>query len=210
MINTLLQHQWKSFWRSRSAGRNITMQIIIGFFVLYLTGVAIFLGFSLDKILAEGFPGKDIVTVFMGLILYYFAFDLIMRFILQDLPTLAVQPYLTQNIRRGKLVMFLNVRSLFSIFIFLPLFLFIPFITTVISAKYGSLVSLSMVICIFSLAIFNHFLALFIKRKTILNQWWLIGFFVAILLVIAADYYYIFSFRIFSEAVFMQVAKSPL
>lgn len=210
MINTLLQHQWKSFWRSRSAGRNVAMQIIIGFFVLYITGVAIFLGFSLDKILAEGFPGRDMITVFMGLIFYYFSFDLIMRFIMQDLPTLAVQPYLTQNIKRGKLVMFLNVRSLFSIFIFLPLFLFIPFITTVVSAKYGPLVSLSMVICIFSLAIFNHFLALFIKRKTILNQWWLIGFFVAILLVIAADYYHIFSFRIFSEAVFMEVAKSPL
>ncbi len=209
MIYTLLQHQWKSFWRSRSAGRNVAVQIIIGFFVLYLTAVAIFIGFSLDKIISGAFPGKDVIPVFMGFILYYFSFDIIMRFIMQDLPTLAVQPYLTQNIKRNKLVRFLNVRSLFTIFIFLPLFLFLPFITTTVSAKYGALVSLALVITIFSLTIFNHFLALFIKRKTILSQWWLIGFFVVILLVIAADYFQIFSFRVLSAGLFMKVIKTP-
>ncbi|MDP4285786.1 MAG: DUF5687 family protein [Bacteroidota bacterium] len=209
MIYTLLQHQWKSFWRSRSAGRNVAMQIIIGFFVLYLSGVAIFLGFSLDKILSEVSHGHEVIPVFLGLILYYFSFDIIMRFIMQDLPTLAVLPYLTQNIRRNKLVRFLNVRSLFSIFIFLPLFIFLPFIISVIGGKYGSMISLVMVISIFSLAFFNHFLVLFIKRKTILSQWWLIGFFLAIILVILADYFQIFSLRNWSVSLFTFVIKVP-
>lgn len=209
MIYTLLQHQWKSFWRSRSAGRNAAIQIIIGFFVLYLTAVAVFIGFSLDKILSEAFPGQDVIPVFMGFVLYYFSFDLIMRLIMQDLPTLAVQPYLTQNIKRSQLVRFLNIRSLFSIFVILPLFLFLPFIISTVSAKYGSLVSLSLAVTIFSLVIFNHFMALFIKRKTILSQWWLIGFFLVILLVAAADYFKIFSFREISTVVFMKVIKVP-
>lgn len=209
MIYTLLQHQWKSFWRSRSAGRNLAMQIIIGFFVLYLTALAVFLGFSLDKILSEIAPGKDTILIFLGLILYYFAIDIITRFIMQDLPTLAVQPYLTQNIRRRKLVQFLNVRSLFSIFTLLPILLFLPFITTVISAKYGGLVSVAMIVTIVSITFFNHFLVLFIKRKSILNQWWLIGFFVTILLVGAADYYHIFSLRDGSAGLFTTVLHIP-
>lgn len=209
MIYTLLQHQWKSFWRSRATGRNVAMQIFIGFIVLYLTAIAILLGFSLDKILSGSFPGNDIVRIFFGFILYYYAFDIIIRFILQDLPTLAVQPYLTQNIKRNKLVQFLNIRSLFSIFSLLPLFLFLPFIIRVIGAKYGVMVSLSLVICILSLTFFNHFLVLFIKRKTILNQWWLIGFFMAILLVGAADYFQIFSLRNWSADLFSTVIKIP-
>jgi hypothetical protein len=209
VVYTLLQHQWKSFWRSRSTGRNVAMQIFIGFIVLYLTAVAIFVGFSLDRILSESFPGRDVISIFFGFILYYYAFDIIIRFIMQDLPTLAVQPYLTQNIKRNKLVQFLNIRSLFSIFTLLPLFLFLPFITTVISTKYGAEVSLALVICILSLTFFNHFLVLFVKRKTILNQWWLIGFFVVILLVAAADYFQIFSLRNWSAGLFSAVIKIP-
>ena len=209
MIFILLQHQWKSFWRSRSAGRSLALQIFIGFIVLYLTATALFIGFSLDKILAEIAPGKDVIQIFLGIILYYFSFDIIMRFIMQDLPTLAVQPYLTQNIKRGKLVQFLNVRSLFSIFTLLPLLLFIPFITTVIRAKYGEMVSVAMIVTLVSITLFNHFLALFIKRKTILNQWWLIGFFVVILLVGGADYYHIFSLRNGSATLFTSVIHAP-
>lgn len=209
MIYTLLQHQWKSFWRSASAGRNVAMQILMGFMILYLAALAIFAGFSVDKILSEASPGKNVIAVFLGLILYYYAFDIIVRFILQDLPTLVVQPYLTQNIKRGKLVQFLNIRSLFSIFTLLPLFLFLPFITTIISAKYGEGVSLALVICIFSLTFFNNFLVMFTKRKTIINQWWLIGFFVAILLVAAADYFQIFSLRNWSAALFTSVINNP-
>jgi hypothetical protein len=50
---------------------------------------------------------------------------------------------------------------------------------------------------------------MFVKRKTILNQWWLIGFFVVILLVVAADYFQIFSLRNWSAALFTGVLKIP-
>ena len=209
MIYLLLQHQWKSFWRSRSAGRNVAMQIFIGFIVLYLLGVAIILGFSLDKILAGAFPGKDVIPVFLGFILYYFAFDFIGRFMLQDLPTLAVQPYLTQNIKRSQLVQFLNLRSILSIFTIIPFFIFLPFIATIVSGKYGKDVSVALIISIIGLVLFNHFMVLFVKRKTILSQWWLIGFFALIVLIGAADYYQFFSFRSLSVALFSSVIKSP-
>lgn len=209
MIYTLLTHQWKSFWRSRSSGRNIAVQIFIGFIVLYLAGTALVVGFSLDKILSEIFPGKNTIPVFLGFILYYYAFDIIIRFIMQDLPTLAVQPYLTLNIKRKKLVWFLNIRSLFSIFSFLPLFLFLPFITTVISSRFGVGTSFALVVTIISLTLFNHFFVLFIKRKTTLSQWWLIGFFVAVLLVITADYFHFFSLRNWSASLFTAVINVP-
>ncbi len=174
-----------------------------------MAGSALVLGFSLDKILAELFPGKDIIPVFLGFILYYYAFDIIIRYIMQDLPSLAVQPYLTLNIKRAKLVGFLNFRSLFSIFSFLPLFIFLPFITTVLSSKSGTGAAFEMTITIVSLTLFNHFFVLFVKRKTILSQWWLIGFFVVVLLVILADYFHYFSLRNWSASLFSTVINAP-
>ncbi len=210
VIFTLLHHQWKSFWRSRSVGRNVTMQIFIGFIVLYIAGIAIFLGFSLHETLSKSFPKKDVINIFLGLILYYFSFDFIFRFIFQNLPTLAIQPYLVLNIQRNKLVQFLNWRSLFSVFTVIPLLLFLPFIVSVISQKYGQPVSLALIVTIISLTFFNHFVVLFIKRKTILSQWWLIGFFMVILLVVAADYFQLFSLRNWSVALFTTLIKAPL
>lgn len=209
MTYTLLYHQWKSFWRSRSAGRNVAMQIFIGFIVLYLVSIAIFIGLSLHVFLLKTFPGQDVIKIFLGFILYYYSFDFILRFILQNLPTLAVRPYLAQNIKRNKLVQFLNLRSLFSIFTIIPLLLFLPFIVSVLSQKYGQAVSVSFIVTLISLTFFNHFVVLFIKRKTVLSHLWLIGFFIVVLLIIAADYFQIFSLRNWSVALFTTLINIP-
>ncbi|MDQ3683254.1 MAG: DUF5687 family protein, partial [Bacteroidota bacterium] len=210
MTYILLHHQWKAFWRSRSAGRDVAVQIFMGLIILYLLGVAIFIGIFLQSILNEAFPEQDVVTVFCGYILYYFFLDIIFRFMWQDLPTLTVQPYLVQNIERRQLIQFLNLRSLFSFFTLLPLFLFVPFALSVINRQYGSVVSLAFIVTIISLILFNHFLILFIKRKTILSHWWLVGFFVIVLLLIAGDYFQIFSVRNLSASIFKQLLKTPL
>ena len=120
MILTLLSHQWKAFWRSRSAGKNLAAQIFMGFIILYLLACAIVLGFSFRRLLPELFPGQDVIRVFCGLILYYFLADILLRFQVQELPVLSVQPYLAQNIRRRQLVRFLNVRSVFHFLNLLP------------------------------------------------------------------------------------------
>lgn len=210
MILTLLTHQWKSFIRSRNSGRSIAIQILLGFFILYFLAIAIFLGISLSSILREAFPKQDIVKIFCGFILYFFSFDIILRFMLQDLPTLTVQPYLLQNIKKSSLVGFLNVRSLFSFFNALPLILFIPFSATVIAHQYGAVTAAAFIISIITLCSGNHFLILFIKRKTIINSWWMVGFFITIIAFIACEKFDIFSIRSISSQIFMALLHQPL
>src|SRR5271170_1571788 len=134
MLLTVLSHQWKSFWRSRSAGKGLAVQLFLGFLILYLLAVAVSLGFYLNSFIQKVFPGQDVILVFCGFILYYFFIDILLRFLLQDLPTLTIQPYLVQNIRRSQLIRFLNTRSLFNFFNLLPLLLFVPFTVVVIGA----------------------------------------------------------------------------
>ena len=209
MIYTLLTHQWKAFWRSKSAGRNLAVQIFMGLIILYLLSAAIFMGIYLHSILEEAFPEQDPVTVYCGLILYFFLLDIFSRFLMQDLPTLVIQPYLVQNVKRSRLVQFLNLRSLVSFFNVFPLFLFIPFALSTIKNQYGSSASFAFVITIISLILFNNFLVLFIKRKTVLSNWWMVGFFVVVLVLMAGDYFKIFSVQKLSASVFGLLLSTP-
>ena len=197
MIFTLLSHEWKSFWRSRGSSQGLVIQIFIGFFAIYLLMVAISVGVFLKTIIEKTFPGQDVVLVFCGFILYYFFVDILFRFLMQELPTLTIQRYLTQNIRRSQLIRFLNVRSVFNFFNLLPLLLFLPFTVVTIAVKYGAAASASFFITIFSLTIFNHFLILFVKRKTIVNSWWLVIFFGVIGTLGFCDYLHVFSLSYF-------------
>jgi hypothetical protein len=209
ILLTLLSHQWKSFWRSRSAGKSIAVQIIMGLVVLYFLSVAIGAGIFLKEFIHDSFPKEDPVRVFSGGILYYFSFDILMRFMWQDLPTLTIQPYLIQNIRRSQLIRFLNIRSLFNVINLLPPVLALPFILRQIGPEYGETVMLAFVVSILFLTAFNHFFILYIKRKTILNSWWMVGFFLVVALFGLGDYYHVFSLSHASEIVFIQLISRP-
>ena len=73
--------------------------------------------------LQEHYGVANATNVFCSFILFYFAVDIIIRFFWQELPALAIQPYLLQNIRRKQLIAFLNIRSLFSFVNVLPFLL---------------------------------------------------------------------------------------
>jgi len=209
MLSTFLNHQWKDFWRGRNKGGSIAAQILLGFFVLYFLAIAIFIGFGMGFFLEKSFPGKNPITVFNGFILYYFLFDLALRTQMQELPTLSVVPYLHLNIRKKTIVNFLNIKSLFSIFNFLPLFVFIPFSLMKVGPTLGFLTGIVYILSVVSLTIFNNYLVLYAKRKAINNiAYFAVGISLISLLAIL-DYYQIISVRDASNFVFVKIANYP-
>ncbi len=210
MMSTFLSHQWLSFWRSRNANKSLILQIILGifYFIIFLeiAGAGILLPF----ILKESFPAKDPIVLFTSYIIYYFLIGLLMRFQMQELPSLSIQPYLTKNIKRKMMLRFLNVRSFIHVINFLPLFVFIPFTLVDIVPAYGGFAAACFLIAMFALVINNHFLIMYIKRKTVNNTWWLLS----LLLIIAAlkgmDYYKILPLEKASTTIFTFLLKNPV
>lgn len=209
MIATFISHQWKSTWRSRSRGKNLALQLFVGFFMLYIVFAALGIGFFLKRIIEQFFPGLDIIGVFCGFILYYFALDTLIRLQFQNLPTLAIQPYLTQNIKKSQLVGFLNVRSVFSVLNAIPLLLFTPFTFIVIAPLYGKGSAIALVFAILCLTLLNNFLILYAKRKSVISSWWYVVFFILFAGLIVCDYYKIFSISNTSAALFTYLLKTP-
>jgi len=209
MILTLLSHQWKSFWRSRNAGSSLALQIVMGILIAYLLSIILTVGLALPHLLHKFYPGRDIIPVFFGYILYYFSFDILLRFTMQELPVLSTQPYLGQNIPRRKLVAFLNIRSLFHFLNLAPLFLFLPFAFMEIAPAHGTAATATFIACIIFLTLFNNFLILYIKRRTIINSWWLAGFFTAMVAFIVLDYFHVLSLGALSSSGFIHLLKTP-
>ena len=132
MNRAFLQHQWIAFWRSKNTGKSIAVSIILGLTLLYFFANLLIASFFLDKILEKVIPGREAIDSFNGLLLYYFLFDLLMRFQLQELPTLQVKPYLNLPVGRNKIVNYLSLTSLWTGFNLSPFLLTGPFLLKVL------------------------------------------------------------------------------
>ena len=209
-LSVFLSHQWLSFWRGRNANKSLALQIIIGFFYLLIFLEIAGLGIALPFFIKELLPGKDPIVVFTSYIIYYYLLGLLARFQLQELPSLSIQPYLAQNISRNTMLRFLHVRSLVHVINFLPLFVFVPFTLVIIAPTYGALSATCFLILQLALVINNHFITMFIKRKSVNNSW----YFITVLLLIAGlkglDYLGVLSFEQTSSYIFMLVLKYPM
>jgi hypothetical protein len=211
MITTFLQHELKSFWRSRNTGKNLAVKIIMGILILYLLLCALSLGFFMDELLNKLFPKQDLIVSFSGILLVYFMFEFISRTQLQELPTLKVQPYLQLPVRRNSLVQYLAITSIFSAFNLIPILLFMPFIAKIIAVRAGGGVALGFVVAILGLMIFNNYLALYIKRKASVNGWILVGITGLLAFICLGDYvWHLYSIRDLSYHFFGRLFIYPV
>lgn len=190
MTFIFLAQQWKAFWRSSNTGKSIAIRIVMAVFVLYLLTNILFLSFFLDQILKGVFPGQDVITSFNGLLLYYFLFDLLTRYQMQELPTLSVQPYLHLPVKRNKIVNYLSLTSLFSAFTIAPFILCLPFLIKVLLPQWGAAPFAALLVCIWGFNTFNHFFILWLKRKENVNSWFMLLFLLLLAAVAFHDFYW--------------------
>ncbi|MBE9598846.1 DUF5687 family protein [Pedobacter sp. MC2016-24] len=209
MLLTFLSHQRKAFWRSRNRSGSLAAQFVLGFFMLYFLIVALGIGFGMSHVLPQVFPDQDIITSFNGIILYYFAFDFLMRLQLQDLPTLSIVPYLHLKIPKRKIIIFLNVKALFSAFNLWPFFLFLPFCLTKIAPAFGGMATFMYIISILSGMVLNNYLVLYIKRKSITNVWFTVIGLLIIASFAALEHYKLISIMRISDLIFRSIAAHP-
>lgn len=209
MFFNFFSNQWKYFWRGTNIGTSIAVKVLLIIISVYLLLIAIAAGLLMNDIIARAFPDKAPVHVFISFIIYYFLFDFLARIQLQELPALSLQPYLTQNVPKRSIVRYLNFQTLFNFFNIAPLFIFLPFCFTVISVAHGRLAAIAIAVAVISLALFNNFFTLWIKRKGGNNGWVLVAGAAVALALAGLDYVNVLSLRRFSDAIFSSVIAHP-
>ncbi|RNI26971.1 DUF5687 family protein [Rufibacter latericius] len=188
MIRLLLSHQWKEATRSSVWQKNLAVNLVLGFFMVLLLLYVVALSIFLDEIIAWGWPGNDPVVVVNEALLYYFLIDLALRFFMQELPVLGIQPYLHLPVGKGKLIHFVLWKSITSLFNFLPLLLFIPFALKMLPGVYGMTGAWLWVVGLFLLTLVNNFLTMYFKRQLVEKPLVTVGFLLAVVILATLDY----------------------
>lgn len=208
MVATLLSHNWKKLSRSVSFTKELATAIFLGLFALMVVGYSLALGFALESILTKGLKQADSFQFLNGLLIYYFGFEFMMRYFMQNLPVLDVQPYLHLPMKRSRIVHYLLIKSLLHVLNISVFLLFAPFALTVVAQRFGTISGWSWLIslCLVSLCI--HYVVLIFKKgldDTLVGFLALVG---VLALLAASDYYGWFSLSELSAPLFASAAHS--
>jgi len=148
-----------------------------------LTAEFVLLGYFLDEILLsidpEGAPELMLESIF----LYYFLLTFLSRFFMQNLPTAEIGQFLHLPIKRSKIAMYVQLRSLSTFFNFIPFILFLPFAIKFMSHEYSSITALVWFGAIFFFDMTSNFSLLWLKRKSTNNS---LIFFIIIGIIVMA------------------------
>jgi hypothetical protein len=180
---------WRELTRSAYFSKNMAAKGVLVFLALYFSAVALFLGFNLSEFIEKGFPGQAQIPIFNSLIFAYVGFELVLRIMVQNLPTFGFQPFLLIPVKRKRIAKYMLNKSMLHFFNVLPLFLILPFTFKSAVHELKTPVLIVWLASLFLMIFVNHFLAIYIKWRTNESNWFFYGFLALAAAVIAIDHF---------------------
>ncbi len=214
MIKDFLSHGFLQARRSPVWAKSLVTNIFLGMLGLMMLFYMLLLGVFLHKVAdgleGEFFPGASRIEIISRFLIYYFGIEFIIRFFLQNTPVLFIQPYLHLPLKKSKIIHFMLRKSMVSIFNLLAFLLLIPFGLIVVYNQMGAGAFLGWTISILGLAMLNHYLGIYFKKK--LNDYPnLMLVLISVMLGLTAiEYFGLFEFSSLSVWIFAQFLETPL
>ena len=166
MYGKLLRLEIKSFFRNPQLGAHIAMKILMVFGIIYFSLIFVGAAFGLFYFAKEEM-NADPLKIFSKYFIYYWAADLIIRYIFQQIPTQNIKPFLTQNITKNKLVSYTIVKTMVHFFNWAILLFVGPFCILLLIDGYSVIGVFSFFMGIFAVILFNNFLNILLNEKTL-------------------------------------------
>ena len=194
----LLQLEFKNFIRNPQFGTNLGMKILMFFGMAYFSAIFVALPFIL-YFFAKKKMMADPLLIFCEFFIYYWAFDLIIRYFLQQMPTQNIKPFLTLGITKKKLVNYTVIKILVNFFNWGNLLFLLPFAGLLIYDGGYSVMHLMMfTFGIFAIFYFNNFLNILLNGKNLV-----LYIVVAVMASLAAlEYFKVIELSYYSQRLF--------
>lgn len=136
MFKHFISLQWKSFFRSASFKTEIWFKILMIFGALYFIAVFLSLGFGAYFMIEKSGLG-DPLRVVNQFLIYYLAFDLVFRYMLQKMPVTNIKPLLYLPFKKSEVVNYSLGKTIVSFFNWMHAFFFIPFSIILLIKEYN-------------------------------------------------------------------------
>lgn len=166
MIKHFVNFEWKQFFRSTYWQKSIAINILLGFFAVYMILSFLIMGIAIYPILEDKFPDKNPLNIVNNILFFWFIADLLLRFFFQKLPVMNVKPFLILPLKRNKIVNYVLQKSALSFFNFLPLFAVIPFGIMLIVHDHGTTTGLVWIGTMLIFTLIINFLNFIIESKS--------------------------------------------
>ena len=210
MIIEFIKLRIRETTRSSVWNKNMIINIILAFFMLYMVVCFLMIGFVLDRILIKEFPDSDPVDLFNRILLYYFGLELLIRFFMQQMPAMSITPFLHLPVRRSFLMHLLLARSIINPLNYVSFLMFAPFAIRAVSAYYSGAAACWWLLALFLLVLFVIYLNVFIKRQMVVKPVVSLGCGLAFSALIVLEIFNIFSLSTLSSSLFGVILEQPL
>lgn len=205
MYGKLLRLEIKNFFRNPQFGANLIMKIMAFFGMAYFSALFILAPVMLFYYAKEDMKA-DPLLLFCRYFVYYWAFDLTIRYFVQQMPTQNIKPFLTTGLTKKILVKYTILKTFFSFFNWGNLLFMIPFAGLMVFAgDYSVPSALMFVIGILFVFYFNNFLNILLNGKTAI----VIVVFGIIAILGGLEYYGVLKLSHFSEKMFYSFYAVP-
>jgi len=165
MIKHFLKHQWLHFRRAPSFEKELGVNIFLGILALFTLATLMSLAFLLPKLLTESLEISNPIVFINSILVYYFLGELFMRYFLQKVPVLDIEPYLNLPITRNRITSFLLGKSLISIYNIISLLLITPFAVKLVFPTYGYAGTIAWTASVFFISMSLHFFNILFKKR---------------------------------------------
>lgn len=204
MFKRFLKLEWKSFFRGSSVGINLAMKIfrIIGicFFILWLAMMSFIAYFYVQEEMKE-----DPLKIISRFMIIGWLIDLVFKYMIQQIPTQNIKPFLTLNIPKKVVVNYTLIKTFLTPLSWFNSIFIVTFCGILAFNGYGFLGVFTWFIGISSLFYLNNFLNLLFNDKENIA----IGVGVLIAGFAALNYYEIVPVLSYSEKFFYNLYERP-
>lgn len=200
----LINHQQKAAMRSPIFGKSMGIKLLMGFIFFIISLELLGFSFYIGRSLAEkgGNPLDELLSYFI----YFFGAMLLLRSLLQKLPTMAVTPYLLLPIKKSRLVNFVLTKPLYNVLNIIPLLILLPILISIsvyLSSTQVWMILVTLTIC----DLFINYLAIYIKRVQIKYEIVFYVFLLSIILVGMVDHFNLIDIKTFSTLIFKSILE---
>ncbi|WP_456421806.1 DUF5687 family protein [Lutibacter sp.] len=206
MIKRFLTLEWKQFSRASYFQKGIAIKILLVFAVIYFGGSALIMGGALYFILKDAIPKTDPIVIVNNFIIFWFLFDLVLRYFMQQLPVMNIKPLMIIPIKKKTVIHYLLGKTTISFFNFVPLFVLFPFSVVLLIKNYEAV---NVVFWFFSMGFLTYsinFLNFLINKVTIIFY----SLLSVLVVLISLEYFKIFQISKPIGAAFNTLYNNPI
>ena len=197
MLKHFTRLQWMSFFRSATFKTEIWFKILMALGALYFILVFLSMGVGAYFIIEDSDLG-DPLRVINRFLIYYFAFDLVFRYMLQKMPVTNIKPLLYLPINKSKVVNFSLGKTVISFFNIAHAFFFIPFSIVLLVEGYPPLQVIGWHLALMALFYCNNFINVMVNNQNVVFY----GFAALFILAGASQYYQWFDITTYTQPIF--------